>query len=179
MSALTTALSIALPILCLSIAVFVGCRAMNRNKNARTAFKKHFITLGVSLCLCLCGVMFVSAADTADNDAAKATSSVSASSDSSTNAATTAEKADNTSNNGAGVAVGLGFIGAGLSIGLAGVGAGIALASGAPAAIGAVAEDPKAFGKSIIFVALGEAVAIYGFIIAFLIVLRLPSGIVL
>ena len=37
--------------------------------------------------------------------------------------------------------------------------------------IGAVAEDPKSFGKAMIFVALGEAVAIYGFIIAFLMIL--------
>ena len=50
-------------------------------------------------------------------------------------------------------------------------GAQLALASGAPAAIGAVAEDPKSFGKAMIFVALGEAVAIYGFIIAFLMIL--------
>ena len=29
-------------------------------------------------------------------------------------------------------------------------------------AIGATSEDPKAFGKAIIFVALGEGVALYG-----------------
>ncbi|MBR6598715.1 MAG: ATPase, partial [Oscillospiraceae bacterium] len=40
----------------------------------------------------------------------------------------------------------------------------------APAAIGAVAEEPKSFGKSLIFVALGEGVALYGFIIAFMII---------
>ena len=65
----------------------------------------------------------------------------------------------------------LSYGGAALAIGLAAIGAGIALASGAPAAIGAVAEDPKSFGKAMIFVALGEAVAIYGFIIAFLMIL--------
>lgn len=64
-------------------------------------------------------------------------------------------------------------IAAALAVGLAGIGGGIAVAAAAPAAIGATAEDPKAFGKSIIFVALGEGVAIYGLIIAILIVFKL------
>ena len=67
--------------------------------------------------------------------------------------------------------VGIPQLGGAIGAGLAAIGAGIALASGAPAAIGAVAEDPKSFGKAMIFVALGEAVAIYGFIIAFLMIL--------
>ena len=49
------------------------------------------------------------------------------------------------------------------------LGAGIAVAAAAPAAIGAFSEDPKAFGKSLIFVALGEGVAIYGLLISILI----------
>jgi F0F1-type ATP synthase membrane subunit c/vacuolar-type H+-ATPase subunit K len=49
------------------------------------------------------------------------------------------------------------------------LGGGIAVAAGAPAAIGAVSEDPKAFGKAIIFVALGEGVALYGMLISILI----------
>ena len=43
------------------------------------------------------------------------------------------------------------------------------LAAGAPAAIAATSEDPKSFGKSIIFVALGESIALYGVVIAILI----------
>ena len=46
----------------------------------------------------------------------------------------------------------------------------IAVANAAPAAIGAVAEEPSSFGKAMIFVALGEGVALYGFLIAFLII---------
>ena len=46
------------------------------------------------------------------------------------------------------------------------IGGGIAVAAGAPAAIGATAEDPKSFGKSIIFVALGEGFGLYGLLIA-------------
>ena len=65
--------------------------------------------------------------------------------------------------------VGLAFIGAGLSTGIAAIGGGIAVAAGAPAAIGALTEDPKSFGKALIFVALGEGIALYGMLIAILI----------
>lgn len=64
---------------------------------------------------------------------------------------------------------GLGMIAAALSVGIAGVGGGIAVAAAAPAAIGATSEDPKAFGKAIIFVALGEGIALYGLLISILI----------
>lgn len=64
---------------------------------------------------------------------------------------------------------GLGLLAAGLVTGLAGIGGGIAVAAGAPAAIAATAEDPKSFGKSIIFVALGESIALYGVVISILI----------
>ena len=61
------------------------------------------------------------------------------------------------------------YLGAGLSVGLASLGGGIAVAGATPAAIGAVSEDPKNFGKSLIFVALGEGFAIYGILIAMMI----------
>ncbi|MBQ9982554.1 MAG: ATPase [Oscillospiraceae bacterium] len=80
--------------------------------------------------------------------------------------AETAEAAAQAVNNNAGLA----YIAAALAVGLGSIGCGIAVASGAPAAIGAVAEEPKSFGKSLIFVALGEGVALYGFIIAFMII---------
>ena len=37
---------------------------------------------------------------------------------------------------------GLGYLAAALSVGIAGIGAGIAVGAGAPAAIGALTEDP-------------------------------------
>ena len=46
---------------------------------------------------------------------------------------------------------------------------GLAVGAGAPAAIGALTEDPKSFGKALIFVALGEGIALYGMLIAILI----------
>ncbi len=64
---------------------------------------------------------------------------------------------------------GLAYIAAAAVTGLAGIGGGIAIASAAPAAIGATAEDPKSFGKSLIFVALGEGIALYGLLVSILI----------
>ena len=65
---------------------------------------------------------------------------------------------------------GMGYLSAALAVGLGSIGCGIAVANAAPAAIGAVAEEPSCFGKAMIFVALGEGVALYGFLIAFLII---------
>lgn len=66
-------------------------------------------------------------------------------------------------------AAGLGMLAAALATGISGIGGGIAVAGAAPAAIGATSEDPKAFGKSLIFVALGEGVALYGLLVSILI----------
>lgn len=68
---------------------------------------------------------------------------------------------------------GLGFLAAALVTGMSAIGAGIAVAAAAPAAIGAFSEDPKAFGKALIFVALGEGVALYGLLISILIINKL------
>ena len=65
---------------------------------------------------------------------------------------------------------GMGYLAAALVTGLSCIGAGIAVAAAAPAAIGAFSEDPKAFGKALIFVALGEGVALYGLLISILII---------
>ena len=70
-------------------------------------------------------------------------------------------------------AAGLGYISAGLSTGLSCIGGGIAVGGSAPAAIGATSEDPKNFGKSIIFVALGEGCALYGMLISIMILTSL------
>ncbi len=71
------------------------------------------------------------------------------------------------------IAQGLGFIGAALTTGMSALGAGVAVAAAAPAAIGAFSENEKNFGKSLIFVALGEGVAIYGLLISILIINKL------
>lgn len=68
---------------------------------------------------------------------------------------------------------GMGYLAAALVTGLSCIGCGIAVAAATPAAIGAVSEDPKSFVKSLIFVAMGEGVAIYGVLISILIIGKL------
>lgn len=68
---------------------------------------------------------------------------------------------------------GLGYIAAALSTGLSCVGAGIAVASAASAALGAISEDSSILGKSLIFVALAEGVALYGLIVSIMILGKL------
>ena len=80
-----------------------------------------------------------------------------------------AQEATQSSNSNAG----LGFIAAAIAVAGASLGAGWAVASAAPAAIGAVSEDGNNFGRAIIFVALGEGVAIYGLLISILIINKL------
>lgn len=70
---------------------------------------------------------------------------------------------------GSGLATGLGYLSAALVTGLSGIGSGIAVASSASAALGALSEDGSLFGKSIIFVAMAEGIALYGLIISFMI----------
>ena len=67
------------------------------------------------------------------------------------------------------ISSGLGLIAAGLAIGLSCIGSGYAVASSASAALGALSEDSSVFGKALIFVALAEGIALWGFIVAFLI----------
>ncbi len=59
-------------------------------------------------------------------------------------------------------------VGAGLAVGLAGLGTGLAQQGIGAAAVGAMAEDPKFFGKGIVMVALPETIVIFGLLIAFL-----------
>lgn len=73
----------------------------------------------------------------------------------------------------AGLATGLGYMGAALVTGLSGIGSGIAVASSASAALGAISEDGSLFGKSMIFVAMAEGIALYGLIISFMILGKL------
>ena len=65
------------------------------------------------------------------------------------------------------------YIGAAAATGLSCIGGGIAVGNAAPAAIGATSEDPKAFGKAIIFVALGEGIALYGMLISIMIISKI------
>lgn len=68
---------------------------------------------------------------------------------------------------------GLAYLGAALSTGLACIGAGYAVGVVGSAALGAVSENEKILGKTLIYVGLAEGVAIYGLIIAIMIIGRL------
>ncbi|MGN0557163.1 MAG: ATP synthase subunit C [Acutalibacteraceae bacterium] len=144
MSATTiTVLALLFPLAVMAVAALLARLVMKKTGNIKRSFKVNFATIGIMMLLF---VMFGFTASAAGTDQAAV------------------ELAKAATING-----GLGLIAAGLCTGLAGIGGGLALASGVPAAIGAVSEDPKAFGKALIFVALGETIALYGVIISILI----------
>ena len=165
MSTLTTALIVLTPAVAIIAALIVGNRAFKKTGSGSSALKKHFLTVVIAAFLCLMLTVGASAAESATAAPAETTATGQVS-----------DEALAAQANAVGSAAGMGFIGAALAIGLSAIGAGIALAGGAPAAIGAIAENPKSFGKAMIFVVLGEAVARYGLVVAMLIVfLKIPD----
>lgn len=64
---------------------------------------------------------------------------------------------------------GIGLIAAAISTGLGCLAAGISVAVVGSSAIGAVSENPKLLGKTIIIAGLAEGIAIYGLIISIMI----------
>lgn len=108
-------------------------------KSARAKRIALFTNIVLCACLCLCVFAFPVAAQTVE---------------------------ENTTAAGTSIGSGLGLLGAALATGLSCIGAGIAVASSASAAVGAISENPKAFGKALIFVALAEGVALYGMLIS-------------
>ena len=129
-----------IPPVAIFFAIYNALRCYKKGAAPTKAMKIHFATLVAVTALCITGAM-TALADTGDAAAAV------------------------TSNGD-----GLKYLAAGLCTGIAAIGGGIALGAGIPAAIGATTEDPKAFSKSLIFVALGETLALYGVIISFMII---------
>ncbi|MDP2841788.1 MAG: V-type ATP synthase subunit K [Candidatus Methanoperedens sp.] len=64
------------------------------------------------------------------------------------------------------VDAGLIAIGAGIAVGLAGIGAGIGEQAIGAAAVGAMAEDEKFFGKGLLMTVIPESIAIFGLVVA-------------
>lgn len=124
------------------------CFAYNNVKVGKRTRKSAVVRQIVSFAIvsCVCLAMSIVAMAAGDGDAA----------------AQTAQNGD--------INMGLCMIGAALATGISGIGGGIAVGGAAPAAIGATSEDPKAFGKALIFVALGEGVALYGLLVSILII---------
>jgi V/A-type H+-transporting ATPase subunit K len=73
-----------------------------------------------------------------------------------------AQAQDAAANSGAGSA----FIGAGIAIAGSAIGAGIAVAYTGAAALAAISEKPEMFGRAMVIVGLAEGIAIYGLVIA-------------
>jgi V/A-type H+-transporting ATPase subunit K len=64
---------------------------------------------------------------------------------------------------------GLGLIAAGLAVGLSGIGAGIAIFGSTSAGMAAMVERPELTTWVLIFAGLGEGLAIYGLVVAIMI----------
>lgn len=135
------------PIALLILSVIVSFILVKKGVKVKKALAVHFLSLIVIVAVSLALPVAASAAGEADG----------------------APAVSDTVETDGGMNEGLKYIGAALAVGLAGIGGGIAVAAGSPAAIGATAEDPKNFGKSIVFVALGEGFGLYGLLVAFLI----------
>lgn len=139
-----------LPLLIVALLALPVYAAIKQKKSGKTMRRAMITNLCAFAAVMLCGIVlplggFVSAAE----ETAEAAAAVSSS------------------------AAGLGYLAAALAVGLGSIGCGIAVGNAAPAAIGATAEEPKSFAKALIFVALGEGVAIYGLLIAIMILSKL------
>ena len=152
MNSTVLAVIIILPLILITVAAAVTFSKKAQGKSGKKAMKFNLITFAI-IAVLMCMFTFIAGAEGETNTAAPAQQ---------TQEATEAAAATSSSN-------GLGLLAAGLVTGLAGIGGGIAVAAGAPAAIAATSEDPKSFGKSLIFVALGESIALYGVVISILI----------
>ena len=64
------------------------------------------------------------------------------------------------------------FIAAAVAFGLGALGAGFAISHVGAAAMGSIAEKPQIAGQAMIFVALGEGIAVFGLITAIMIILK-------
>jgi len=64
---------------------------------------------------------------------------------------------------------GLFLVGAGIAAGLAALGAGLGLGTASAAAIAAIAEKAELFGRTLVYIVLIEAIAIYGLAMFFII----------
>lgn len=62
-----------------------------------------------------------------------------------------------------------GFLAAAIAVGIGSIGAGLAVSTVGSAAMGAMAERPEMAARALIFVGLAEGIAIYGLIIAIMI----------
>lgn len=147
------------PAIVVGLAVYAALKVFKKKGSGLKAVRVNLCLVGLFAVACVISSFVASASGVspADIPVSAADTAVAAAAA----AATAAPMVDPTK--------GLGMLGAALVTGLSGIGGGIAVAAAAPAAIGATSEDPKAFGKALIFVALGESIALYGLVISIMI----------
>lgn len=138
-------ISLCLPVAFLIISVFLSVRFVKHGAKKRTVVMAQILTF---VAVCAAAVIAPAIAHAATTAGSAATVAA---------AATVADPSR-----------GMEMMAAALATGLSCIGGGIAVAASAPAAIGATSEDPKAFGKALIFVALAEGIAIYGLLVSIL-----------
>ena len=141
---------LAVPVVFLCASAILAVKAFEHGKSRKKTVLTQICSFAAVFAFCMVCPIVASAAT---GDAAVATSGM----------------ADGLAYIGAALAT-LAYIGAALATGLSCIGGGIAVGNAAPAAIGATSEDPKAFGKAIIFVVLGEGIAIYGMLVSILLI---------
>lgn len=160
MTTLFYSVMIVVPAAVLLASVVYTMKKHSEGQSVRKSLRMNAATFAVMLLLVAGCAMGAFATGSEDKAAAPADTTAAQASDTAVESTESSAK-DNSK--------GLGLLAAGLVTGLAGIGGGIAVAAGAPAAIAATSEDPKAFGKALIFVALGESIALYGVVISILI----------
>ncbi len=97
------------------------------------------------------------------------TSESGATDDTSTAAAAVTVQPTQTTTTSTGVDSGSAFLGAAIAVAASAIGAGIAVAYTGSAALATVSEQPDLFGRAMVVVGLAEGIAIYGLIVAVLI----------
>lgn len=150
-----------LPVMFITLSAWLAVRFVKRGANKKKALFMQICSVAVMMAGCIFTC--------ATNSNASATGSTLTATDK----ANSEDQTSSTSS--AANAFGIGLIAAALVTGLSGIGGGIAVASAAPAAIAATSEDPKAFGKALIFVALGEGIALYGLLVSIMIFNKLDQ----
>lgn len=140
------------------VPLVLSIRSLKKGNSPRKALRVNLTAFAAVMLLAVAMPFAVSAA-TPDDTATQPVAT----------AAPATDPAPATGDAAAANADGMKYLAAALAVGLACIGGGIAVASASPAAIGATSENPKAFSKSLIFVALGESIALYGLVISILI----------
>ena len=143
------------------ILYFSTARMFKRGKGMKISVRVHLLSLLIVAAICVATPLAaVAAGDTVRDDSEGAAREELLIGES--------EETTDTISSG-GIAEGLKYIAAALAVSISGIGGGIAVASAAPAAIGATSENAKSFSKALIFVVLGEGIALYGLVVSILI----------